>query len=194
MTSPRILIVYGTSYGQTAKIAHRMEAVLASLGATVTVAEAGRDARRSPLADHDAVIVGASVLYGHHQRTVRDFVRAHRDALGRLPNAFFSVSGSAATATPAAQAQARQAVDAFARDTGWTPDATATFGGAMAYTHYNPLMRWVMRRISASHGAPTDTSRDYEMTDWGAVERFARTFAERLVPASVGQPAGSAAP
>jgi menaquinone-dependent protoporphyrinogen oxidase len=31
-------------------------------------------------------------------------------------------------------------------------------------------------------GGDTDTSRDYEYTDWGAVERFAETFAQRLRP------------
>ena len=35
------------------------------------------------------------------------------------------------------------------------------------------LMRLMMRR----GGHPTDTSHDYDYTDWGAVERFGREFA-----------------
>jgi menaquinone-dependent protoporphyrinogen oxidase len=30
-----------------------------------------------------------------------------------------------------------------------------------------------MKRISKKRGLPTDTSRDYEFTDWAAVDRFA---------------------
>jgi menaquinone-dependent protoporphyrinogen oxidase len=30
-----------------------------------------------------------------------------------------------------------------------------------------------MRRIAAKEGGDTDTSRDYEYTDWPAVDRFA---------------------
>lgn len=32
-------------------------------------------------------------------------------------------------------------------------------------------------------GHPTDTSRDYDYTDWDAVERLARDFANRLAGA-----------
>ncbi len=34
------------------------------------------------------------------------------------------------------------------------------------------LIRFVMKRIARSEGASTDTSRDYEYTDWSAVARF----------------------
>ena len=35
----------------------------------------------------------------------------------------------------------------------------------------------MMKRIARKEGAPTDTSRDYELTDWTEVERLAREFA-----------------
>jgi menaquinone-dependent protoporphyrinogen oxidase len=37
-----------------------------------------------------------------------------------------------------------------------------------------------MRRISAKEGGDTDTSRDYEYTDWAAVDRFARELVTRV--------------
>ena len=42
----------------------------------------------------------------------------------------------------------------------------------MAYTRYRPLLRWMMKRLSARAGRPTDTSRDHELTDWSQVRRF----------------------
>jgi menaquinone-dependent protoporphyrinogen oxidase len=49
-------------------------------------------------------------------------------------------------------------------------------GQALRYTRYNSLVRLVMRQISKKEGGDTDTSRDYEYTDWGAVDRFAVEF------------------
>jgi menaquinone-dependent protoporphyrinogen oxidase len=40
-----------------------------------------------------------------------------------------------------------------------------------------------MRAIVGAAGATTDTSRDYEYTDWKAVDRFASRLATSLGPA-----------
>ena len=58
--------------------------------------------------------------------------------------------------------------------------ATATFGGALRYTKYNVLIRIMMRVIVGFAGGDTDTSRDYEYTDWRAVEGFAAEFAAQF--------------
>jgi menaquinone-dependent protoporphyrinogen oxidase len=55
--------------------------------------------------------------------------------------------------------------------------------GALAYSRYNFIIRFVMKQIARKAGAPTDTSRDYELTDWPTLDRFvtdaARTAEER---------------
>jgi menaquinone-dependent protoporphyrinogen oxidase len=174
MPARRILIVYATRYGQTEKIARRIADHLATLGSLVTIA----DANQLPaIANYDAVIIGASIMYGRHQKSARRFVLARRAALAPMPTAFFSVSGSAASPKPEGPAAARQCVEDFLKETNWHPSLTVTFGGAMAYTKYSPIMRWFIRRLAAREGGPTDTTRDHEHTDWNAVEKFAETFA-----------------
>jgi len=74
----------------------------------------------------------------------------------------------------------RRDVEDFARTTGWQPGATASFAGALRYSLYNPLIRLLMRLIVGMAGGETDTSRDYEYTDWAAVERFARQIFARI--------------
>jgi menaquinone-dependent protoporphyrinogen oxidase len=60
----------------------------------------------------------------------------------------------------------------------------AVFPGALQYSKYGPLKRLVVRAFAAVAGHDTDTSKDYEYTDWKAVERFAAAFSEELTSAS----------
>jgi hypothetical protein len=72
------------------------------------------------------------------------------------------------------------------RRTGWQPQRIARFGGAIAYRRYNPLLRFVMRRIAAHQGLSVDSSRDHEYTDWNAVDALGREIAVRCAAAVTG--------
>lgn len=180
MHSRQILIVYGTKYGQTAKIARRIGEIIMARGEIATTINAERVPSDLVLTAFDGVIVGGSVISGHHQRSVRRFVLDHRDALDSIPCGFFSVSGSAGSPTERGRADAQRCLDEFLRDTGWHPGITQAIGGAMMYTKYNPLLRWIMKQIAKRNGGPTDTSRDHELTDWAQVQRFVDRYLTML--------------
>ena len=120
------------------------------------------------------------------------FVRGGREALDRMPNAFLSVALSVATAESKAvpealrqkAAQAVQGViEKFVEETGWRPQQALPVAGALLYRHYNFLMRYIMKRIAKQMNgpaAPTDTSQDYEYTDWTALTHFAVNFSRAL--------------
>lgn len=194
MTAPRILIVYATRYGQTGKIARFVADRLTERGDDVTLLNASELPRGVSLPHNqtprsfDGVIVGGSIAFGRHERSITRFVSAHRDALNGMLTAFLSVSGSAASPDEPGRAQAHRAVDKLLRVTGWTPQRVELVGGAIAYTRYNPLVRFMMKRISASEGRPTDTSRDYEFTDWAQLGRFADAFTAMLTERAIPRP------
>lgn len=189
MPARRFLIVYGTSHGQTAKIADRMADTLMSDGNEVTIVHTHD--RSLPgnhtFAEYDGVIVGASVVKGKHQRAVARFVRANHARLSALPCAFFSVSGAAGGKRPEDRARAAGYVADFLAQTAWRPAMTDAIGGAMAYTKYGFFLRWMTRLMAQREGGPTDTTRDHEFTDWAQVDRFARAFAARI-PVRTGTP------
>ena len=182
MAARRILILYGTSYGQTAKIARHMADLLTASGETVTLVDASNQPHGLTPREFDGVIVGGSIIRGRHQKGVRRVVHVHWDVLNAMPSAFFSVSGAAASPDQAVRAEARRFVDAFLGETGWDPPLSETIAGAMAYTRYNPIVRWIVKRASKPAGGPTDTSRDHEFTDWAQVDRFVEAF-EATLPA-----------
>lgn len=180
MSPHQIAIVYGTRYGQTTKIAERMTDVLAAEGHTVPILRADSLPADFSLSPYDGVIIGRSVIAGRHQRYLERFVRQRRDALNRVPSAFFSVGASAAGSSDRDQSNARRVLVAFLTKTGWHPRLTAPIGGAMAFTKYGAFTRMLLEAISRRSGGPTDTSRDHELTNWDQVTRFADEFAASL--------------
>ena len=178
----QVLIVYGTAYGQTERIVRRIRAELARQNHTVSIFKGDEIPADLDLGKYQGFIIAASVIRNQHQRYMRNFVRRHAPLLSRVPTAFVSVSG-AAQASPA---QAGEYVEAFLHETGLHPAFIQSFAGAMAYTRYGFFLRWVTRLVSGLRGGPTDTSRDHDMTDWEAVDRFANEIAETLPPAREG--------
>jgi menaquinone-dependent protoporphyrinogen oxidase len=124
----------------------------------------------------DGVIVGASVHEGRHQRTVRDWIRAERALLERVPSAFFQVSLTSVVRDDAHTEEAMHCVERLTTETGWAPARVGLFAGALLYTQYGWLKRQLMRMISKQNGGDTDTSRDVEYTDWNDVARWTETF------------------
>lgn len=181
---PRTLILYATTEGHTARIAERIAQVLRDQGHAVEAHPADATPVGLNPAAYDGVIVGAPIHYGRHPGYLRALVRGHRTALAKQPGAFFSVSlrASGPGAKPEA---ARRHLETILRQVGWRPQQTATVAGALQYSKYDVFKRLLMRMFVGVAGGDTDTSRDYEYTDWDAVERFADAFAQRMMLRSV---------
>ena len=60
----------------------------------------------------------------------------------------------------------------------WRPTSTTRFAGALRYTAYDRVTRWIIKMISGSQGRPTDTTRDHEFTDWAGVDAYAHELVE----------------
>jgi len=183
----RIAIIYATREGQTKRIVDHLAGAFRTHDAVVEIFNA-KTKPNPDLESYDAILVAGSVHIGSHERELVAFAKAHREALERVPTAFVSVSLSQAGAedlrrTAEQRAQATKNVagvlDAFFRKTGWQPRWVQPFAGALLYTKYNFLIRFILKRISQQEGGSVDTSRDHEYTDWPAVARFAgRILAE----------------
>ena len=169
-----ILILYGTTEGQTRKIAAVMGDAMLDRGHSVELVASTAFNGPLPAAAFDGVIVGASVHTGRHQDEVVRFVKDNRTALMTLPTAFFSVS--LAVLDDAHPEEAAEYITRFLDDTGWVPDLVETIAGALRYTKYGFIKRFIMKQISKRHGRPTDTSRDFEFTDWQQVDQFVDRF------------------
>lgn len=162
--SSNILVLFGTMYGQTAKVARFVTDELRAAGARVDCVEAGTADPRPE--DYDAVIVAASINVGGYQRSVGQWVHHHARALATRPTVFLSVCLAVLQKDPAVRRDLERIVARFARRTGWQPGEVHFVPGALKYREYGWITRLAMRWIAGRAGGETDTSRDYEYTDW----------------------------
>ncbi|WP_410766626.1 flavodoxin domain-containing protein [Haloferax sp. DFSO60] len=179
-----ILVAYGTGEGQTAKVSKHITTVLEARGHEVTSVNVTDD----PDVDvepFDAVLVGSPVNNRKHRPAVVAFVERNRAALEARPNGFFQLSLASIIPLRWAREGAGKFVDDLTDRTGWHPDRVGLFAGAVAYTKYPPMERVIFKLVSAVTTGDTDTSRDYEYTDWDDVSAFATEFAE-FVESTVG--------
>ena len=171
----KLLLVYGTTEGQTQKIARFVADHLARIGHQTEVVNAIDETATDPR-EFDAVIIAASIHAGRYQPAIIQFVSKHVAALAARPNAFLSVSLAAASDDEDDLQGLRQCVSHFTQQTEWTPQRTHHVAGAFRYTSYDFLKRWAMKYIAYRKGCPTDTTRDYELTDWEDLARFIDSF------------------
>jgi len=168
----RILVAYSTVDGHTRKICERLRDALQPDGHAAELVEIREGTEVDP-ASFDAVVIGASIRYGHHRPDVQAFVARHRAALDRLPCAFFSVNLVARKPgrdTPDANPYVRK----FLKATRWSPRVQAAFAGKLDYAKYGALDRLVIRFIMWLTGGPTDRTACVDFTDWAAVDAFAK--------------------
>jgi menaquinone-dependent protoporphyrinogen oxidase len=188
-------VLFATREGQTKKIAEHIASSLRRSGFNVDVSNLKNNAAVD-LTNYAAVVLAASVHAGRHEAEMVKFVRRYRQALQSLHTVFISVTLSEAgaerrNATVAERARfnadVKKVADAFFETMGWRPTRFKPVAGALLYTKYNFFVRFIMKRIARKAGAETDTSRDYEYTDWASLDRFLQEWCEEISERAVGK-------
>lgn len=180
---PRVLILYATREGQTEKIAVRIAEHLERYGAKVQLDNARNSALTSALnlASFDLLVFGGSMHAGGIEPELVDFIKDRGEQIRQQPRSFFLVLLSAATKEP--KLRKKWLADARAKiheQLAVSFEEVEMVAGALRYSKYSAPVRWIMKRIAAKAGEATDTTKDYEYTDWQQVEAYARRMFDRL--------------
>jgi menaquinone-dependent protoporphyrinogen oxidase len=182
--SGRVLLIWASREGQTEKIATRLSEHLEKAGQAVHSVNAADSAATDEidLGSYDLLVFGASIHAGGLERELVRFIDSNAERIEPKRRSFFLVSLSAATRDP--QLRAESLTDARQKMQKQLPvvfDDVEMIAGALVYSKYSRLLKWVMKKIAASAGETTDTSRDYEYTDWQQVERYANRLSSGRV-------------
>jgi menaquinone-dependent protoporphyrinogen oxidase len=174
-------VFYATTEGQTRRIAERIAAQLRKQHFdSRAIAIVSDEAAHVDWPRVRGACLAASLHRQTHQREAVTFARRHARELSAVPSLFVSVSLAAVSTNAGEVRAAHQLAERFATETGWTPTRIAEVAGRLAYTQYNWLVKYIMRRIALKAGGSGDTSRDHEYTDWTQVESLANQLASDL--------------
>lgn len=172
----KILILFSTRDGQTREIAASLASELKELAFDVDVVNLHRAAEIA-WSEYDAIVIGASIRYGHFHAALDGFIKKHQHDLAQLPGAFYSVNlvaRKAEKSTPQTNSYTRK----FLLSSPWQPDRCAVFAGALRYPRYRWYDRMMIRLIMKMTGGETDTRKEVVYTDWQQVTRFAHEIAQ----------------
>ena len=168
----KILVVYSTTDGHTRRICERLQQVMAQQGHTATVVPLAQ-ADALDLPGFDKIVIGASIRYGKHQPTVKQFIERHQALLESKANAFFTVN-IVARKPEKNQPDTNPYLIKFLRTLTWQPKLLGVFAGKLDYPRYRLVDRFMIRLIMLMTNGPTDPKAVIEFTDWQQVEAFAQ--------------------
>ena len=183
----KVLILYGTTEGQTRKIAEFVANRLRDRGDAVTLtdaADAPWDLRPS---DFEAAILAGSLHAGIYQSSLIHFARKHHEQLKGMRALFLSVSLSAAGKDPDELKGIAVCADRFRNETGWTNAEVHHVAGAFRFAEYDFFKRWVMKIIAWERNLQTGGVVELELTDWDGLAKIVDDFRKRAadpLPAS----------
>lgn len=184
---PNTLIVYASTDGQTRRISERIRKVLRNKGLETTLVEIDKAAGLDP-ADFDGIIAGACVRYGRHDPAMAGFLDTNRDAIERIPNAFFSVN-LIARKPEKRDLAGNKYLRKFLERLSFSPMHVEIIAGKLDYPRYRFIDRVMIQMIMKMTDGPTDGTSVIEYTDWDQVDRFAANMAEAI---ACGRTAGHA--
>jgi menaquinone-dependent protoporphyrinogen oxidase len=174
-----VAVLYSAREGQTCHVAQYVVSRLRALGFDAELRIVTKCADAIDLSRYGGAVLAASVHRGRHESEMVRFAGTRLADLQRVPTAFLSVSLSQAgverAQTPERRRQFAADVESmiarFEKETGWHPRVVQPVAGALAYRKYNPLVRFIVKQITRKAVGQTDTSRNYEFTNWAMLDR-----------------------
>ena len=165
--SDKILVAYASRCGSTGEVAEAIGQVLCDAGAAVDVRLAKNVTDVSP---YRAVIVGSAIRASRWLPEASKFVETHREALSRVPVAYFLTCVILGDDTEENRRTAAAYLDPVREMV--QPVDVGLFAGVMDYSKLSFVFRLMMKVMGATEG---------DFRDWEAI----RAWADGLHPALV---------
>jgi menaquinone-dependent protoporphyrinogen oxidase len=166
-----ILIIYSTTDGHTIEICQEIQSILETQANIVELISID-NASDVDLAKYDKLVIGASIRYGKHNKSVLDFINRQQEILENMPSAFFSVNVVARKANKD-RPDNNPYMKKFLQQVLWKPAELEVFAGKIDYQKYRFFDRQMIRLIMYITKGPTDPKSVNDFTNWEQVRNFA---------------------
>ena len=169
----KYLFLYSTTDGHTKRICEYIGNILKQQNHEIKIYPISLELKK--LSEYDSIILGASIRYGKHQKSVFNFINKHKDLLETKKSGFFSVN-VVARKSEKNSPNTNPYMKKFLKISKWQPNKLGVFAGKVDYPSYKFFDKYIIRMIMWITKGPTDISQSYEFTDWKVVENFAKTL------------------
>ncbi len=168
----KILIIHSSVDGHTTHICERIRSVRNDLDIDIISLS---KTKNISLNKYEMIVIGASIRYGKYRKELFKFIDENLNAIHSKNNAFFSVNVVARKAEKNST-DTNPYIEKFLLKTSWKPKIIDVFAGKIEYPKYNLFDRSIIKFIMWITNGPTDTSKNFEFTDWSKVEKFAKNL------------------
>jgi len=175
----RALIVYGTRWGGTIKVAEKIGEILRGEGYLVDIF----DAKKSPQVDpYDLIIVGSGISGGKWTKDAEDFLQRNAARLKVKKAALFVSCGMVERESGQDKAKEDYLVK-VSNKYGLTPIGYGFFGGILDFkAKYNILDRFLVNSSkSRLKKMGVNISKPYDFRDWNQIEAWTHDVAGSLL-------------
>jgi len=164
----KILIVYGTIEGQTAKVAKFVAQCAQDLGHQAELLDTSAKTTPASFDGVDKIIAAGSVHERRHPKPFEVFLSAHKEDMNAQPALFLSVSLNAAFEE--GRAEAEEYVIEMNMRTGFSPQSHMLVAGAVRSGAYDYYASQVVRHVLLADMDYDANVTEREFTDWDALK------------------------
>ncbi len=169
-TGKKVLVAYASKYGSTGGVANAIGKELCRKDVAADVVLIKND---NSISSYQGVIIGGAVYMGKWMSEAVDFVKKNKDALCKVPVAYFLVCMTLSQPTEKNRAKVLSYMDPILKAVPEIkPVGIGTFAGAMDYNN----LSWINKKILKSKGTP-----EGDFRDWTAVRAWADGLCSSLL-------------
>jgi len=165
------VIIYSSVDGQTLKICNKLVEEFNLLDQNVALFSI--DDFTENINNYDKIIIGASIRYGVHNKSIIDFINTNKEVLDTKKTVFFSVN-LVARKPEKNTAETNPYVVKFFKSIDWKPTMVEVFAGNLDYQKYPSFDRIMIQFIMWMTKGPTDSKSKIEYTNWDKVSQFGK--------------------
>ena len=163
------VIIYSTVDGQTLKICNKLKEQFEEQSQDVSLFSV--DDFNEEISNYDKIIIGASIRYGVHNKSIIEFINKNKTELDTKKTVFFSVNLVARKPEKNAP-DTNPYVIKFFKNIDWKPTVVEVFAGNLDYQKYPFFDRIMIQFIMWITKGPTDSKAKIEYTNWDSVKEF----------------------
>ncbi|WP_027710329.1 menaquinone-dependent protoporphyrinogen IX dehydrogenase [Zooshikella ganghwensis] len=174
-----VLLLYYSRDGQTKKIMQFIAQHMSCQLSTCVVALTA-NGESINIEKYSAVLIAGGVRHGAHPKALTRWIKVHSQQLDAKQTGLISVNLTARKVNRD-QIDSNPYLKKWLLELNFRPDMVGVFAGALQYSKYALTDKLLVKLIMKMTNGPTDTSKDYEFTDWSQVTDFSNKFSDLIL-------------